>query len=99
MKWKNKKINLKEVTEGKKQTIIFEALEPLDISTLTSSCGCTTPVYNKEKNQVKVQFTPGSIPAHLKYLGQYSTTKTVTVWYKDGSHEVLTIKATVKRKL
>lgn len=99
MKWKNKIINLGEVTEGEKQTIIFKALEPLDISTLTSSCGCTTPVYNKDKNQIKVQFTPGSIPVHLKYLGQYSTIKTVAVWYKDGSHEILKIKATIKRKL
>ena len=88
MIWKSKTINLGEIPIGKKQTAIFQALEPLEISTLTSSCGCTTPTYDVEKNQVSVFYTPGNIPIHLRHLRVQPVTKTVTVHYKDGSSEV-----------
>lgn len=97
MNWKTKVISLGTIPPKKKQTIIFEALVPLNIRTLTSSCGCTTPVYNKENNTVVVSYTPGNIPYHLKMKGESQpTTKTVTVYYEDGTEERLSIRATIK---
>lgn len=96
MNWKKKVITLGTIPVGKKQTVIFEALVPLQIRTLTSSCGCTTPKYNEENNTVEVAYTPGRIPYHLQSKGEQQTTKTVTVYYVDGTNETLSIKATVK---
>lgn len=96
MNWRKKVINLGNIPVGKKQTVIFEALVPLQIRTLTSSCGCTTPVYNEQNNTVEVSYTPGRIPYHLQVDGEQRTSKTVTVYYTDGTDETLTIKATVK---
>lgn len=99
MRWKNMTKNLGRIVVGKKQTVVFQANETLDIANITSSCGCTKPFYSKSKNQISVEFTPGKIPIHLALEGQYTTTKTVTVYYKDGSKDILSIKANVRRSL
>lgn len=95
-KWKNKSVNLGEISANVKITIIFEAKEKLDIQRITSSCGCSVPKYDKEKNVIVVSYTPSSVPYHLKSRGDYHTTKNITVYYNDGTKDVLYFKAKIK---
>ncbi len=98
MNWITKQINLGDIKVGKKQTIIFSSTKQLDnIISLDSSCGCSTPSYNKEQQQLIVIYTPGSIPKHLKSVGVYTTTKTITITYEGGGSEVLSFKARVSK--
>lgn len=94
--WEKQNINLGKVRVGVRQKIIFQKLakEPVIVD-LKASCGCSKPNYVKSKNQVIVLYKPQEIPIHLKVQGTYSTTKTVTVTYEDGSKEVLTFKGTI----
>ena len=96
MNFKQNNINLGELKVGVTKSITFHPKEELkDIDNMTSSCGCSIP---KIKNgNIVVSFTPGSIPIHLQYLGQYKTNKTITINYKDGSSETLSFRATIKK--
>lgn len=98
MNWITKHIDLGDIKVGKKQTIIFSSTKELDnIINLESSCGCSTPSYSKENKQMVVIFTPGGIPKHLKSVGVYTTTKSITITYSDGSSEVLSFKARISK--
>lgn len=96
MNWSRKEIDLGVVKPKQKQRVIFKAVVPLNVKTITSSCGCTSPKYNEEKNTIEVIYTPGNIPYHLKSKGEQLVRKTITVYYEDGSREVLAIKAIIK---
>ena len=96
MNFKQNNINLGELKVGVTKDIIFYPKEKLkDIDNMTSSCGCSIP---KIKNgNIVVSFTPGSIPIHLQFSGQYKTNKSITLNYKDGSSEMLGFSATIKK--
>lgn len=67
-----------------------------DIDSMSSSCGCSYP--RLIDNKIEVSYTPGPIPIHMQHRGFYNTTKTITITYKDGSHDLLSFKATVNKK-
>lgn len=96
MNFKQNNINLGELKVGVTKSITFHPKEELkDIDNMTSSCGCSIP---KIKNgNIVVSFTPGSIPIHLQFSGQYKTNKSITLNYKDGSSEMLGFSATIKK--
>ena len=90
MKWESKQIDLGVVRTGKKITISFYSTEELEIANMTVSCGCTKPKYIKEEKRLEVIYNPGSIPIHLRHTGKFSTNKSITIWYSNGSKDVLT---------
>ena len=96
MNFKQNYIDLGELKVGVTKDVIFYPKEELkEISAITSSCGCSVPKI--EDGNIKVSFTPGSIPIHLQFLGQYKTSKTITLAYKDGSSEILSFSAIIKK--
>ena len=96
MNFKQSNINLGDLRVGITKSITFHPKEELkDIDNMTSSCGCSIPKI--ENGKIVVTYTPGSIPIHLQYLGQYKTNKTITINYKDGSSEMLSFTATIKK--
>ena len=96
MNFKKNDIILNDLKVGVTKDIIFYPKEKLkDIDNMTSSCGCSVPRIKNGK--IVVTYTPGSIPIHLQYLGQYKTNKTITINYKDGSSEMLSFTATIKK--
>lgn len=94
MNWESKVKKLGTVRPHSKQKVVFKTTKELDISTVTTGCGCTVPTFTP--NDVTVVYTPASIPVHLRHLQEQNVTKRVTVHYKDGTNEVLSIKATIK---
>jgi hypothetical protein len=96
MNFKKNDIILNDLKVGVTKDIIFYPKEELkDIDNMTLSCGCSIP--RIENGKIVVTYTPGSIPIHLQYLGQYKTNKTITINYKDGSSEMLSFTATIKK--
>lgn len=90
-KWKNPSVQLGEVHAHSKSTIYFYLNEEVDIKTLKSSCGCTTPEFDSAKQRIKVVYSAGKLPAHL----ESQTVRThVSVKYEDDSIDILYINAT-----
>ncbi len=98
-KWKTKSKNLGNLTVGRKQIIKFYAEEELqEIISLSSSCGCSKPNYDKKTRILNVAYKPKSIPQQRKHLGFYKTTKSITIKYKDGSTDILSFSAIINKK-
>lgn len=96
MSWINKDIETEDLKVGIKKEIVFKTTTELpQIKTLSSSCGCSVPTYSKEKRELKVVFTPKAVPQHLKTQGWYSSRKTITVGYVDGTKDVLSFKSKI----
>lgn len=96
--WNKKVVNLGTINEDTTYTIVFEALKDLNILSIESSCGCTTPIYNKNTKKLTLKYTSGSIPYHLKEVNEQHTEKFVTIYYTDGTHEILSFKAIIKKQ-
>lgn len=98
MNWQNKHINLGVIKAHSKKVLTFVADGELNnVSSMVSSCGCSSP--KQVDNTIVVTYTPGSVPFHLQAKGEYKTTKNITVYYIDGTQDVLSFTATVKNKL
>ena len=95
MRWREKIVDIGSVKVGVKTTIVFKAIEIPEIKSLQSSCGCSTPHYDKSKKELIVIYTPKDIPVHLKSVGHYATGKSITVTYMSGSSDVLNFKAKI----
>ena len=94
--WQNTQISLGKVKVGQRQTVIFNAVREVPtILKMSASCGCTTPAFDKERNRLVASYTPGAIPKHLVGQGMYTTSKSVTIYYSDGTTDVLSFTATV----
>lgn len=95
--WKSQQINIGEVPQGKPVTFEFEftngGKEPVLITDVKASCGCTTPDYSKspvkkgEKGMVKAVYNAAAV-------GAFSKNITVTT-SADPNPIVLTISGTV----
>lgn len=96
-KWEQKFLNLGTLRLGKKHLVEFKALEDIDYSSIKASCGCTKPTYDGRERKLFVKFKPQPMPVHLRRAGRYTTTKFITVSYKDGTEDVLAFKATIIR--
>ena len=95
--WKDRIIRLGNLKVGKKKEIIFKRLNTeKEIKSLTSSCGCSKPIYNHSKEEIIVIYIPGKIPYHLVSQGYYITSKTITVLYMDGTKDILTFRAKIE---
>lgn len=78
-------------------TVVFKALDDIpEIKNILVGCGCTKPKYNAETKELTVIYKAGEIPRHI-IVGNQNITKYVTINYKDGSSEVLTITAVKMR--
>lgn len=96
MSWKNKVQNLGELKVGRKKKIIFKRTSTeLNIKSITSSCGCSKPFYDEINKQIIVTYTPKKIPHHLKSQGYYNSVKHITVFYEDGTKDVLTFQSKI----
>lgn len=95
--WKTRSKHLGEIKANVKVQVFFHYLGDKEVANITASCGCTKPKYLKDKKQVKVDFTPDSIPMHLQSQGKYSAWKSLTVYFTDDTYDVLNIEATIIR--
>lgn len=78
--WVDKLKNTQSITEGSKINVYFQwSGEEPQIEKMTSSCGCSKPVWESEHNRIKVSFKAPEVPKHLRYKGYYTPTKTITV--------------------
>ena len=98
MEWKTREIDLGVVEEGTKHEIVFEAVDNLDdVVYLSASCSCV--VLRRNKNKIKAILKTGSFPYHLKdKQDTYTTTRIITVSFKDYTKDLLIITATIKKK-
>jgi len=98
--WFNPVLNAGEMVEKTKKSIIFMAKDNIpEIAHLTSSCGCTTPVYKKEDSNLEVSYSSPKVSQHLRLdTGFMTTSQYITVTYVDGGKEVLRFAVKVKIK-
>lgn len=97
--WIEDFIILGEVKERETVEVKFIATRELKIKEVVASCGCSTPKYDKKAaKEIVVAFKTGDIPHHLKSVGSYTTTKSLSVYYEDGGKDVLRFRAKVVKK-
>lgn len=97
--WENTSIDLRDLTEGEKINVSFQAKPEMPgILKMVSSCGCSSPAYNKTLNRVVVNFRPGNVPVHLKEQGWYETMKTITILHTNGDKSILKFNAKIYGK-
>jgi len=95
MSWLTKHKELGRVKTGTTQVVRFKwEGEPLEVTKMESSCGCTKPEFNKASGELKANFKAGAIPKHLRTKGYYTTTKSIKVYTDKGDFK-LTFKATI----
>ncbi|RYC70661.1 hypothetical protein [Spirosoma sordidisoli] len=86
------KVHLREIRRG-----IFTRIEAGPaIRTVSADCSCTTAFF--DQNGIYVDYAaPPSLPEYHRQQGatQFTTTKAVTVFYDDNTHENLYLTATV----
>ena len=98
MIWQKKHINLGVIkAHSKKELTFIPEGELNNISSMVSSCGCSSP--KQMGNTIVVTYTPGAVPFHLQAKGEYKTTKNITITYDDGTQDVLSFTAIIKNKL
>ena len=89
-------INFGTIRRGKSKDFIFQANTTIPpIKEIIAACGCTKPKYNPTTRQLVVTYKAGEIPKHI--TGNQPISKSITVFYTDGSHEVLKITGTKLR--
>ena len=94
--WEKTSQSLGTVKVGRKQFVVFNATSEIpQIIKMSASCGCTTPELDKAHNRIVATFTPGAVPKHLASQGFYGTTKSITIYYVDGTTDVLSFTATI----
>lgn len=94
--FKNKLVDLGKIKAGKKVEFIIENSDYAnDITRIKPSCGCTSSSLDNKTGNIKVVFKPEAVPYHLKAQGYYNVTKFITVFYYNGSTDILSIKASI----
>ena len=98
--WKSKYIDAGSIIEKSKRGIAFQATENIpEIMSLQSSCGCTTPEYDKETGVLRVIYSAGKVPIHLRQSTKKTiVTQSITVTYVDGTKDILSFDITIKMK-
>lgn len=83
--------NIGSIRKGKVVKVQFEALLTIPvIVNLISSCGCAKVVYNPMTRILEVTYKAGNIPNHI--TGNQNINASISVYYNDGTSEVLNIK-------
>lgn len=83
------------VVQQKSTTIKVISMQPKPVLAVRTSCGCTTA--RAKDNQMVVTYKAPDFPKHLSILGKtmMEAQKTITVVYKGGEKEIITLKATI----
>lgn len=94
---KETEYNFGKIPQGKPVTHVFEVMnqgkDSLKISNVQASCGCTTPVWEKDK-----AIAPGgntAITVGYNAAAEGPFTKTITITYNGSNTKLLTIKGEV----
>lgn len=95
-KFKDDFIDLGVIKSGSNVLFNYESVEDIKdkISYVEPGCGGCTKVLGYDNKFLKVKFVSGSFPIHIDE-DKYSVTKTVRVYYKDGTNEELKYKALI----
>lgn len=94
--WKNYTINLGYVKQKTNTTIKFYSLLPLDISTVQPGCSSCTKFLDYKDNILSLKYTAPEFPKHL-VKSETIINKEVTVYYNDGTSDVLKFVGILKR--
>ena len=94
------KQNLGEVKAGEVQKFSIGISKTKEIKNIHISCGCTKvqPTFIPRPEPIKVlkvSYTPGAIPQHLKERGWYKAEQKVTLTYEDNNQFRLIFNAKV----
>ena len=96
--WKDPVKHIGTVKQGLKLTVMFQSFPNVPkIKKLSSSCSCSVPKFNSFDGTLMVDFTPRSVPFHLRTQGWYETVKSIHVTYEDSTMDTLKLKAKVTR--
>ena len=96
--WERNKIDIGNVLENTVPEVEFKYLGDLPINDIVVSCGCLTPIFDKESGILKVKFKTGGVPVHLRYKGTFVSRKTVNIYIVGKPKTELVIVATVQMK-
>lgn len=89
--FKEQIVNFGSVKRNTSKEIIFTAERNIPkVVDITVGCGCTKVKWYEDSRILKVTYKAGEIPNQV--IGNQDITKTVTLYYKDGNEETLTIK-------
>lgn len=95
-RWKKYIKDLGNIISNEKVIVTFEANEKLpQISKIEVSCECISPRYNENNNSITITYKPNKVPVHLRDIGYYTTTKSITINYSNGKRDELKFKAKV----
>lgn len=97
--WKEGTINFGEKPTNTTINVIFQSTEDIpDILDIRPECGCTLVKYDEKNKTLTAVYRSKDIPYHLKKYGFYSVKKYITIDYKNGEHDVLTLHGIIKDK-
>lgn len=83
-----------QVKAGTTTSTFFEKLPDMPkVISVTTSCGCTVDKWSDLFLEVK--FTAKAVPLHLKKIGYYEVTQTVTISYDTEEKDILRFTAKV----
>jgi len=92
-RWEQSRIDLGEIGTGRR-SVYFKANVPLDdVRNVRTYCGCSVP--KVDHDHIRVDYTPGPVPYHLRGQGWYETEKRLWVDYADGTVDELSFSAKV----
>lgn len=95
-KWIQSEINFGKSKENTTLRFQFKLKDATTaIQKTVGSCGCTALDFNKGKGELNVKLNINRIPPQVQ--GIMPVSKTITVYYEDGTTEVLYLKGTVTR--
>ena len=89
--WSSKTVQIGSIRRNKKIVITFQALPTIpEVIDLIAQCGCTKLDYNAETRKLQVTYNSGEIPKQIH--GNQIIDKSITVVYKGGEKDTLSIK-------
>jgi len=98
MSWIDSEIELGTIKEKTTHTVRFrwdgQVPEDLEVTKLESSCGCTTPTFDKVSGILSAVFKANTVPQHLRRIGKMTSTKRVKIYTNKGDF-VLKFKSTI----
>lgn len=87
--WKQSFVN-GELKEGTSSMYTVEATDNIPaIKSISSSCGCSRPKYNKVEKKLEIYFKAGRVPLVRRGFGYYITKKRIVVFYVNGESDTL----------
>jgi hypothetical protein len=88
--WKQNNIDLGKVKQKTSVTVKFELEEEFkdsfEVNGMKSSCGCTTPTFNKREGIIEAVYKSAEVPRQSVHKGGYTTSKKIVVDSNTGEH-------------